>query len=292
MLILPVGGDPLPGGMVTRIVLRTDMTPIPASIEVEARRSPEVERALKEGQAIRLGSVKGDFTIVKVQQVASDGTSQQGRPTSGIKAIGLLSACEPIARRLQRSVIRENSTMGEIYRACGAQIKIGSDFNVPRFSCFVGMTPSFEVAKILQEEAGALVYAGGAVTYRRLDELMAQEARVIVPESVTEALQSDFLERHAVPFAFSTDEAGRFIAGPKEAARGVHYQPRADQRIVNNLGRALLQRRKMKTDLTPALNAGDRIDVGSRRMVAITAAHVMEPDGGSQYSQYWLGERA
>lgn len=291
MLIRPAGGGVgLGSDVVTRVILRTDMTPIPATIEIEARRIAQVERILAEGQRIVVGDLKGEFTIVKSQQVSNNSPLQGEHPTSGLKVIGMLSSCEPIARRLQRSVIRENAPLGEIYRACGAQVRIGSDFNVPRFSCFVGMTPTFEVAKVLQEEAGALIYADGAITYRRLGELVAQKAALTVPDSATEIMVSDFLERHAVPFAFSTDPTGVIVSGRREASRGVHYQPRADQRIVNNLGQVLLQRRKMRTALTPNLQAGSRIDVGSSSMVIITAAHVFDSIGGDQYTQVWMGE--
>lgn len=284
------GGAVLGGDVVTRVILRSDMTPIPATIEIEARRVPQVEKLLAEGQRVVVGDVKAEFTIVKSQQMANNSPLQGERPTSGFKVIGMLTSCEPIARRLQRSVIRENSPLGEIYRACGAQVRIGSDFNVPRFSCFVGMTPSFEVAKVLQEEAGALVYSDGAITYRRLGELSAQKAALTVAEEAAEILSSDFLERHAVPFAFSTDSSGAIVSGRKEASRGIHYQPRADQRIVNNLGQVLLQRRKMRMAFTPMLQAGARIDVGTNRMIVITAAHVFDTDGGEQYTQAWLGE--
>lgn len=291
MVITPAdGGAPLSTDVVTRAILRTDLTPIPATIEIEARRTPQVEKVLAEGRRILVGNLKSEFVVVKSQQVAGNSPIQGDQPTSGLKIIGMLASCEPIARRLQRSVIRENAPLGEIYRACGAQVRIGSDFNVPRFSCFVGMTPSFEVAKILQEEAGALVYSDNAITYRRLGELFAQDAALTVPEQATEVLVSDFLERHAIPFAFTTDPAGAIVTGRREASRGVHYQPRADQRIVNNLGQVLLQRRKCRTALTPGLNAGQRIDVGSRKTVVITAAHVWESIGGDQYTQAWLGE--
>lgn len=293
MLISPAdGGAPLGADVVTRVILRTDLTPIPATIEIEARRTSRVETVLAEGQRIKVGSLKDEFVVVKSQQVAGNSPIQGDQATSGLKVIGMLASCEPIARRLQRSVIRENAPLGEIYRACGAQVRIGSDFNVPRFSCFVGMTPTFEVAKILQEEAGALIYSDGAITYRRLGELFAQAATVAVPEVATEVLVSDFLERHAVPFAFTTAPSGSIVSGRREASRGVHYQPRSDQRIVNNLGQVLLQRRKYRTALTPGLSAGQRIDVGARRTVAITVAHVWESIGGDQYTQAWLGELA
>lgn len=291
MLIVPAaGGSPLSGDHVIRTVLRTDMTPVPATVEVVARRTTEALSMLEEGKSIRIGQDPSEYLVVKLTEGADDGLVQRDKPTSSFRAIAMLSSCVPIASRLQRAVIREGATLGEIYRACGAQVRIASDFTVPHFSCFAGMTPSFEVAKVLQEEAGALIYKGGSIEYRRLGELMAQDHVMQISEGLTEEIQSDFLERHAVPFAFSTDPSAAFIVGGKDKARGVLYRPRADHRIINNMGSALIQRRKLRTTLTPAISAGTRINVGSARMVVITSAHVVEPGGGDQFTQLWLGE--
>lgn len=297
MLVYPQGADsPIRGDLMIRMVLRTDLTPVPATVELELRKTAETEKAIVEGSVIRVGADLAEFLLVKVAEPVDSGVTQGGRPYSTIKAVGILAACAPIAQRLQRAVVRESSSLGEIYRSCGAGLRIESDFTVPLFSCFVGMVPSFEIAKVLQEEAGVLVYEGGKIKFRRLAELRdAKAQRTIAPEQVQKT-QSDFLERHIVPFAFSTNPAGAIIAGRRESARGAIYRPRADQRIVNNLSTALVQRGKVRNGLMPGFNAGLRVDVGAVPHIAITAAHVYESgaDGGTgdQYSQFWLGEVA
>jgi len=153
------------------------------------------------------------------------------------------------------------------------------------------MTPSFEVAKVLQEEAGILVLNKGRIQFRRLQELVAADADQVINEDVAHLLESDFLERHAVPFGISTAADGGQIIASSEAGRSAVYRPRAVQRIVNNMSTALVQRRKLKNMLTPAFNAGTRVDIGTKRHIVVTAAHVCDyQPGGEQFTQFWLGE--
>jgi hypothetical protein len=295
MLVYPQGSDvPIRGDLLVRLVFRTDLTPIPATVEFEVRNTTETEKSIVEGSIIRMGADMTEFLLVKVAQRSDSGMVQGGRQYTTINAVGILNACAPIAQRMQRAVVRENSSLGEIYRACGATLRIDSDFTVPLFACFVGMVPSFEIAKVLQEEAGVLVYEGGKIKFRRLAELRDSKAQQTLAVDQVQTTQSGFLERHVVPFAFTTSPANAIVTGRRESARGAVYRPRGDQRIVNNLSIALVQRAKVRNGLIPGFNAGMRVDVGTVPHIAITAAHIYESgaDGGTgdQYSQFWLGE--
>ena len=48
---------------------------------------------------------------------------------------------------------------------------------MPVFGCYIGMLPTFEIAKVLQEEGAAIFYAGGKLQFRRLAELAASPAQ-------------------------------------------------------------------------------------------------------------------
>lgn len=278
------------GDLLVRAVLRTDMTPVPATIELTFRKSREVAEAIAEGKAIRVESDHAiEFVIAKAWEDPPTGRVQGDRPEGQLHAIGMLSSCAAIAEPASRAILREGATLGEIYRACGARLRIESDFPVPVFSCFRGMEPSFEVAKALMEEGGGLVYSKGRVAFRRLIDLKRQEPKFRLPVASLQALASTFLERAAVPFAITTDTSGAIIVGRATAGRGFVYRPRADQRVVNNMGTVLIQRGKSDGALTLGNNAGDRVDVGSVPMVIVTAAHVFEP-AGEQLTRYWLGE--
>jgi len=290
MLVYPQGAEQaLRGDLLLRVVLRTDLTPVPATLELEVRRTAETVAAVAHGKVLTVADA--EFEIVKTEERRADDLAQGDRVYTAIRATALLRSCAAIAAPLQRSVIRESASLGGIYRACGATVRIASDFTVPVFAAYVGQTPSFMVAQALQEEAGVLVVERGRVSFRRLRDLIAAPAGVVVAEDVAEVVESGLLERHAIPFAFSTVPGSQFVYGRRSAARGFVYRPRADQRIVNNLGTALVLRRKLRNSFSLDYNAGARVDVGGVRHIAITAAHVFEPrDGGEQYSQFWLGE--
>lgn len=294
MLIYPEGAtSALRSDLVVRAIIRSDLTPVPQTIELEVREAVDTQ-ALRLGSTMRAGRDAAEFIVVKNSPGGLAAYTQGDRPVATRKLVGLLASCAPIAQRTQRSIVRYGASLGEIYRACGAQVRIEQDFSVQVFACYKGMTPSFEIAKALQEEAGALVFAGGRVAFRRLDELLASEPVVTLREDSLEGVESDFLERHLVPFAFTTDANGATVSTRGELGRGVMYRPRADVKTLNNLSTALVTRRKGSSTYAPHIQAGMRINVGSTPYVVITAAHVEDggADGGAgeQYTQLWMGE--
>lgn len=291
MLIYAEGAsEPLRGDLLIRAELRTDMTPVPVTVELTMRKSAEVGAALVQGKSLRVVADQAiEFTLSKVWEDEPSGRVQGDRPDVRVRAIGLLASCAAIAEPAPRAVIREGATLGEIYRACGAKTRIESDFPVGVFSCFVGMEPSFQVAKALMEEGGGLVYSAGKVAFKRLADLRRAEAKFRLPAAAIQKVSSEFLQKSAVPFAVSTDDGGAIVTSRASSGRAFVYRPRADQRIVNNMGTVLIQRGRSDGPLVLGNNAGDRVDVGGTHMVVITAAHVFEP-GGDQLTRYWLGE--
>lgn len=294
MQIAAADGTPFRGDLITRVVLRTDLTPIPATVEIEAVYTSETAAGLAEGLLIKVGSDQTEYLIVKVGAEKNSGLVRGSRALSTVSVVGILASCAAIGRRTQRSIIRENSNFADLYRSMGATAVIGSDFPVPVFGCFVGMLPTPEIARVLHEESAVVFYAKGKLQFRRLAELISEKAAITIEADATEEVKSDYLERHAVPFAFTTTPTGALLSSRREAARGIVYRPRADLRILNNLGTALIQRRKLREGLQPGFNAGMRVDIAGVPLVVITAAHVRSTSedggGGEEYTQLWLGE--
>lgn len=294
MLVYPEdSGNALPGELVIKTVLRSDLTPVPQTVEIEVRDSIET-RAMRMGSLVKVGRESLDFKIIKNGASGDTGLTAGDKAVKTRSIVGLLSSCEPVAKRTQRSIVRFGAPLGEIYRACGAQVRIDSDFSVQSFSCFKGMTPTYEIAKALQEEAGALVLVNGRIAFRRLAEMTKGDPVATLREDSTQSVESEFLEQHQVPFAFSTGPSGAFLTGRAEGGHGVMYRPRATEAILNNLGTALILRRKVPSDFAPHILAGMRFDVAGKPLVVITAAHRFEGgadgDGGQQDSMLWLGE--
>lgn len=291
MQVVGADGTPLRGDLVTRVALRTDLTPIPSTVEITAVQTRETLAALAEGKTVNVGGTQQDYLLVKLGNTDRTQKVVRGdREVAEIRAIGILASCAAVGGRLQRSVIREGSNWAEIYRSIGATSVVGSDFAVPQFSAFVGMLTTTEIARVLQEEAAVVMFKDGKLNFRRLADLMAEKAEIEFPVDRTEETKAAYLERHVIPFAFTTTADNQLLATKREAARGIVYRPRANARILNNISSALVQRRWMRESLSPGLNAGARIDIGGKPHVVITAAHLRDTVDGEEYTQLWLGE--
>lgn len=294
MQVYAADGTPLRGDLITRVVQRTDLTPIPSTVEIRAIKTRETSAALVEGLIVMVGADMTAYELFRVDSDKSKGMQQGSREIAPIEAFGILASCAALGRRLQRSIIREGSTFADIYRSIGCTAVIESDFTVPVFAALVGSIPTPMIAQVLQEEAAIVFYAGGKVRFRRLADLINTKASITFDKDRTEEISSDFLERHAIPFVVSSSPSGAIITSKREAARGMVYRPRADQRILNNMGTVLVQRRKMREALSPDFNAGTRVDIGGLPHIVITAAHVRasanDKGAGEEFTQLWLGE--
>lgn len=265
---------------------------MPVTVEAEFRTDDSLKKYLAEGAELEVNGDK--FRIVK--SVKTAGRDPQGnRDTSTVSIIGLLSACHPVAFVRDRPIIKENSTLAEIYRATGATIKsIDADFSVPRFNCMIGQVPSFAIAKVLQEDGGVVRWKAGKLKFFRLSDLFRQTPAMTIADNADENVQSEFINRHEIPRFYSTDETGAIVQGNRSKARTARYQPFANELRLHNMTRCLVRRKVAKVAFSNRLAAGDLVSLaGSNKTLAIvTAAHVFlgGSDGGNaqQYSRLWL----
>ncbi|WP_428383777.1 hypothetical protein [Nevskia ramosa] len=280
------------GDVLLRAILRSDLAPVPQTVEIMVRDDPDFRAQWAVGQIIAAGRDGARFKIVKSGVDGEAGLIQDDRKLGAIAVTGLLESCAPIASPLQRAVIRQGATLGGIYRACGANVRIEQDFVVPRFCAFTGDVPSLSIPIALQEEGAAMTYKAGRLSFRRLADLSAQEPIAELPDATDRSEQSEFKEMLAVPFAFSAAPDGSIIFGRRESGRAAFYSPRTDQRVLNNLSAVLIRRRKLRAEFSGDIMAGDCLKVAGKSLIVITAAHVFDSTGTApeQYSLYWLGE--
>ncbi len=294
MNIVLQNGDLLSGDMLISAVLRTDLTPIPASLELTVRGSSVVESQVVEGHTITSSISSLVFRIIKVEKSTRFAGAQGGDVYPPITVTALYDPCHKIAFRRKTAVVKENVSLGAIYSACGASARIGSDFPIKRFTCLVGSVPSFYIASALQEEGGVLVLDAGKLKFVRLHDLFKSATSIVLQEDIAEEISSGFLERNEVPSFYSLDAQGRFVFGNRSKERVVKYQPRSDVRVLTNMTRALIKKRIARIDYAPQINAGNIIQVGDVKFVAVTAAHCYasgtDGDGIDSYSKFWLAE--
>jgi hypothetical protein len=295
VILFLADGKQIRGDLIKSAALRYDLAPIPVTLEAEIRAGDDdMEKRLAEGQLVSVGT--GDSLRI-VKSVRAVGRAAQGeREMTAIRITAMLDSCHSAAFVRSRAIIKESAALSAIYRAAGATIKaVDADFPVPRFYCPVGETPTFHIARVLQEEGGAVRWKSGRLQFVRLPDLFKQKPVLDLPNNASDDVDSGFLERHEVPWFFSLNETAGFVFGNQEKPRAVRYAPFKDVQRLRNMTRCLVHRKTSKIDFSGQIVAGDLVNfVGGDKLCIITAAHVFESgtdDGGASntYTRLWLG---
>lgn len=287
-------GDQIRGDAIIRAALRSDLAPIPVTLEADLRADESVLAQVKEGMTITTGH--GDRLRIVYSQPLANGLAQGDRLQASVRLVAFLDECAEASFVRERAVIKENHTLLALYRVCGCTLRsVAADFSVARFVCMVGDTPTFHIARALQEAGGVVRWKAGSLHFFTLADLFKQKAAISLPNNASDDIQSGFLERHEAPFFFSVAPDGSIIQGNRPKARTASFSPHQTTLGLNNLGRVLVRRKTIKTDYAGQLCAGDLVDfAGSDPQVIITACHYYESGtdrGGSQqsYSKLWTG---
>jgi len=288
-------GNQIRGDLIKSAVVRSDMSPVPVTLEAEIRIDEDMADRLAEGEIITLGGQGDELRIIKSTKVLNR-VSQGKREMDAIQITALLSVCHTVSFVRGRAIIKENVSLSSLYRASGASIKsVDGDFPVPRFYCLVGDTPSFHITRILQEEGGIVRWKSGKLQFMRLDDLFRQSPIMNLPDNASDDSNSNFMESHEIPSFFSIDENAGFVFGNRNTTRSIKFSPFKNVQKLKNMSRCLVQRKVSKINFAPRIVAGDLINfVGDPPLCVITAAHVFQSNtdgsGNNQYTKLWLGD--
>lgn len=284
--------DQIPGDMILRCVLRSDLAPVPRTLEMTVQLRNGIEEKLTEGKHLWGGYELLKYRIVKSVRERPAGVVQGKSEIVALTVTALLDSCAEISFRRARAVVAENQSLGALYRMCGAKIAIAGDFPVRRFVCFAGQVPSFHIATALQDESAALVLRDKQVSVVRLHELFKQQPKDVVGQvDATDAVTSEYLQRHEIPAFFSLDDAGGFVMGDMSRPRAIRFQPRTPELPLRNLSRVPVTENIMHSQMSQQIAAGDLLDVTGNKLVVITAAHqFLQREGITETTtKLWLG---
>lgn len=297
MLLFLENGKQVRGDLIKAATLRSDMAPVPVTLEADIRAgddSLELDKMLAEGKTLEISG--GDkLHIVKSVRTAGR-TTQAEREVAAYRVTALLDSCLGAAYVRSRAIIKEDAALSAIYKAAGATLKaVDADFPVPRFYCPVGETPTFHISRALQEEGGIVRWRNGKLQFIRLPDLFTQEPVLTLPDNASDDVDGGFLERHEVPWFFSLDAAGQAVFGARDKPRVVRFSPHKNVQRLRNMTRCLVHRKTVKINYDARLGAGDLIAfTGGLKLSVITAAHFFSSgtdDGGDSetYTRMWLG---
>lgn len=295
MILMFDNGDQVRGDAIIKAALRTDLTPIPVTFEATLRADESVLAQTKEGMVLTTG--QGDRLKIISRKPITGGQVQGDRLQAAVELVAYLEACTPASYVLERPIVMENQPLHTLYRACGCTMRpMAQDVSVPRFVCMKGQTPTFMLARAVQEAGGAVRWKNGRLEFLRLADMLKAAPSMSIPSSATKGAESDFLERHEVPTFYSIADDGSIIYADSAKARSSSYSPRKSKMMLNGMGKVLVRRKEARIDFAGHLCAGDVIEVaGAKNLAIITACHYFASGtetGGAQqaFTKLWLGD--
>lgn len=295
MIVKFCDGTQIRQDLIKSAILRRDLAPIPETFEGEFRIDKGLESKIVEGAKLKIGGAESVHRIIKVER-NSERVMQAHREYGAFRITTLLDSCHKLAfvRAPGNAVIKEDAAISCIYRACGATTGIQGCFPVPRFTCLVGETPTFHIARLLQEAAGSIRHKCGSLQFKKYQDMLSQKEVVELQDNGEGGVDTGFLERHEVPWFFATKPDASFDFGKRCKPRAARFAPLRGGCALGKMTDALVLKKVLHVDHMEQVHAGDSVKLVSdgSKLVVTTVAHVYNSgtDGSAEkhYSRIWL----
>lgn len=284
----------IPGDKIKLAIVRSDLVPIPETLEMDLRLDDENRDLLVEGNDVYSG--ERAFRIIKID-LDRRNAEQGPRLFETLRLTAVMRDLHKLTFVRAQAIWLENTTFTDIYRAAGATLKsaIKGDVRIPLYACPNGDTPTFGIAKLFQEHGGVMrATVAGDLEFLPLPTIFTKPPVLDIPVNTTEAISSGFLERHEIPWTVTLHPDNQFLLGNNSKPRFSRYLHRVTEDVARNMTRVLIQARTARIDLNLALVAGDPARLSDGTMLAIlTAVHVYSSgthgENIDQYTKVWLG---
>lgn len=275
-------------------ILRTDCTPVPASLEFQVILQEGQEQMLQEGSVVRIGSNYLEMKIVK-SVFLNSGIIKDGVSMRLAAMIAVLHGCEGLINPASRAVYLENSSIGAALRASGNKIKVVEDVPMVRYFCALGATPTYEIARKCGEEAAVIcVTPDGKIAVKRLSQIMDQEPVASISSASVQWVANPTQISHSIPVYQTINADGSTIEGSLTAGAQSGFYPNLDARRAKNLSTVLVTRGTVIRQFSPDLTGGQVILVDDKKYLILTAAHPFDTGilGAASVSatKIWLAE--
>lgn len=289
IIIVAKTGHVISSADLVTATLRTDLVPVPVTLELTALSTTELDKALVVGAELLVGDLGISITIIKAMPVKTQ-VIKNGRRIGGVACTGVLSSCKQLMAPVNNAINLTAATFGGAIRASGATIAIADDLPLPRFVCFKGQIPSHQIAKYLQQEAAVVVFRRGQLSIIKIDALLADEPIAKYDSSAIAWIDSPSVQATKTPSFVSMGADGSSVEGENTTTgHPVSYMPGLDTRQLKNLEKVLITRGTMIRPLDYKLQAGQIIQIGKAKLAILTSAnHVNTSTNSVMATKVWL----
>lgn len=271
--------------------LRTDLIPIPVTLEMSVKLNDELKNELKEGAVLLVGDSNISVTVVQVRRLNTQMVIDDKR-FQALSLIAVLTGCENMIDPLKKAVALGDTSFAGAYRACGCKLKFNKDIPLLRFVSAYGSLCTEEIATCLQEESAVIFYEKGKLNAQRLDQFFKQDPVLTLDNSAVAWVNSGKIEQQKVASFVSVGEDGAVVSGNQKPESKTKYYPDADARRLKNLNKILVTRGTATRTMDMNISAGDIFLVDNIKYVVLTAVHHFKSGalggGMANASRYWL----
>lgn len=263
-------GSNIGGGSLINAIRRTDLVPVPVTLEMVVKADDSLYSQLICGKKLYIAN-NVVMTIVKSQVINAQSVNA-GRRIAAIHVIAVLAGCEPLLSVVSKAVSLSNTSFNEVYRALGAKVRIKRDIKLASFICLKGQSPTKPIALALQKEGAVVCHSEKGLSVLRLNELFGGEA-ILFDKSAVQWINNPSAVDHSNVNYLSIDDNGTDIIGNTRPERSICYYPRANNRELQNLRRILITKATITRQLDDRLDAGCGVLIDNQRLAVITGAH-------------------
>lgn len=272
-LTLGSSGQAIPAADVLSVVWRTDLVPVPTTVEFSVLDTPENTKALQVGEQVLVGVDLVPMVLVRVSPIKTQ-TILEGHRMGALRCIGIFSGCKPLIDPSPRAVINTGTSFLASVRALGASPKVGADIPLQQFVCLKGAMPTQALAHYLQREAAVFCLQDGRLNVVRIDGLFEQPPALVLDQSQFSGQDAPVKKSWLLADGFAIAEDGSTVEGGDGQGRTMRYMPRLTDREIRNMRRVLVHRGCMVRPLNLQMQAGQVVEVhGLGVLVVLTAAH-------------------
>ena len=294
-MIIEVEGKQIRGDLIIKAIVRSDLAPIPLTLEADIRVDGLMAASLKEGAKLIVGT--SPMVVIKQERVTLP-LQQGGRLTDAVSIIAVLDGAQTLSHVRRTSVVKEKALFSECLKSCGCRLSIDGDFTAPRFTVLIGFIPTYQLSMVLQEEGRVMHWDARSkkITVTRLNDFKNKKPITGIQAIGAEEVHCEFLERHSVPWFYSIGADAKLIYGNQDKPRNTHFVPKKTEEQLYSMSRALVLVSDVRISFSGAIQAGDVVQSTSgKKLVVMTAAHVFKSgtDGSEKqedYTRLWLGE--
>lgn len=273
-------GELISGSQILSSTFRSDLVPIPATLELNVQGSDALAKVLVDGAELIIGEPALSMVIVKSLSLKTQVIKNSSR-IGGIAIVAVLKGFERLMSRANGATILNQTTFGGALRAIGAKVRIQDDLPLPEFVCLKGQLATERMALYLQQEAAAIrLNTNGSISFLKLDTLMKGVPVAKYDSSSVTWVNNPKIEAQKKSSFYSVNADGSTIENENPSAdRGLLYMPRLDTRQLKNLEKVLIHRGTIMRPLDSKLFAGNIVEIDKKKYVILTAA--MRVDTGS-----------